>query len=121
MYPDRGTWYFLFTAADAGFRSIEMEVKVKRANKAGASIVSPDVEVTVRASGVELAAIAFYASDGGVWDVLVGVAHPHQRENIASVLRWSGDAVESAAFAITGYEPDENGRKGAERFDELPF
>ncbi len=63
-------------------------------------IVSPDVEITVWAQDEELSAIAFYKSPVGTWDVLVGIAHPAKRGELASVLRWAADAVEAASFNL---------------------
>lgn len=94
---------------------------MKNSGKRPPEYLSPDVEVIVRAKESELSAIAFYSRGDGTWDVLVGVSHPSRRDNIATVLRWSADSVESAAFAITGYTSVEDGDKDARRFDDLPF
>ncbi len=83
--------------------------------------LAPDVEIAVRTGEHELAAVAFYATHSGTWDVLVGVSSPSSRGHISTVLRWAADAVEEAAFAITGLTDDENDREEQERFNELPF
>jgi hypothetical protein len=94
---------------------------VKRVNKKQTEYVTPDVEVSVRSGEQELAAIAFYATGTGEWDVLVGVAHPSSRNNIAAALRYAADACEAAAFPLGSPAGDEGDSNFERKVADFPF
>jgi len=82
---------------------------MKKVNNGAKGFTAPSVEISVRSGKEELAAIAFYEVTGGAWDVLVGCGVPAYRDNLATVLRWAADAVESAAFPLgdtAGFDDD---------------
>jgi len=94
---------------------------MKKVNNGTKGFTSPTVEISVRAGKEELAAIAFYEAPGSAWDVLVGCSVPAYRDNLATVLRWSADAVEAAAFPLGDAEGYGDDGHEQNPLDAFPF
>lgn len=61
-------------------------------------VVEPDIEISVRAGGTELCVLAFFAANDGVWDVLVGIHDPTDRDALISAFKSAGEAVAKVSF-----------------------
>jgi len=94
---------------------------VKRVKKDVPTYIQPDVEVSVRSKEQELAAIAFYSTATGEWDVLVGCAHPSARNNVAAVLRYAADSIEAASFPLGAPASDEGNSDFERKVADFPF
>lgn len=77
-------------------------------------VEKPEIEVSIRVDGEELAVCSFFSAGANEWDVLVGISSPNEREPIALALDAAAAAVRAAAFAPIGFADHERG-------DNAPF
>lgn len=62
------------------------------------SAEQPAVEVFASIGGHEVLTVAFFQSETGIWDVLVGIEDADLQGSLANALKLAGKALEEATF-----------------------